>query len=313
MITMEMLRERIIATNTWKDIADVLEFNISPEALAAEVSTKSENDWIVWKAFVDGSISSNRLRDKLHRHPFPDITRLGVYSDDSLEYHVGGGLANAIQITSKADKHGHPFESASKVLDFGCGTSRILRYMVEFMPGPQYYGSEVFSENIKWGRSAFPEVTYIQHGNYPPLEIRDCAFDIIYAYSIFTHYEEKLHLQWLSELERLLKPEGLLILTVHGKKILDRCKDEQYIRRTMCIEGRDYEELCNKFNDYGYVFYRCYDPKHLERGGLNAGVFGITYISKEYIRKNWSNKFHVLEHDEGAVSNWHDYVIMKKS
>ena len=312
MINMNRLRERLVATNSWREIGEALGLNLSPEALAREVLTKPENDWIVWKAFVDGSIKSKRLRDKLHQHPFPDIHSVGVYSDDSLEYHVGGGLANAMQITSKAEKHHHPFEFASQVLDFGCGTSRILRYMIEFCPGPKYFASEVVPENIKWGQYAFSEVTYLLQGNSPPIEMQDGSFEIIYAYSIFTHFEEDLHRLWLAELHRLLQPEGLLILTVHGETILRRSKEEEDVRRAMCTEGRDYEDLLNRYYKDGYVFYDCYEHKHLAKGGIDADGYGITYISPEYIKRNWSGKFQVLEHDEGAVSNWQDYVVLKR-
>jgi len=280
MITMQMLRERVTETNAWGEIADVLEINISPDALA-----ESANDEIIFEAYAEGSIKSEKLRDKLHRHPFPDISKFGIYSDNDMIYTIGGGLKTAIEITSKAEKHKHPFESALKVLDFGCGTSRILRYLVEFLPGPQYYGSEVFQKNIEWGRSAFPEVTYLHHDNSSTIDMPDNSFDIIYAYSIFSHFEENIHRQWLSELCRLLKKSGLIILTVHGKTILDRCKYEESVIASMCIADKNYEDLYDKFINHGYVFYSCYDSQHLSKGGLNSEIFGITYISAIYIRK----------------------------
>jgi SAM-dependent methyltransferase len=131
-----------------------------------------------------------------------------------------------------------------------------------------HYASEVFLENINWGKRAFPEVIYLHQDNLPPLDIKDASFEIIYAYSIFTHFEERLHLKWLSELHRLLKPGGLLILTVHGEPILLRCKEEELVRKPMCMEGRTYEEIYHQFMKEGYVFYNCYDPKQLAEGDL---------------------------------------------
>jgi hypothetical protein len=164
MVTLKMLRERITAKNAWEDVADALELGVSPKTLPQSV-----NDDIIYRAFTEGSIKSEKLRDKLHRHPFPDIGKLGIYSDFSLEYHLAGGLTNAIQISAKAENHHHSMSSAARVLDFGCGTSRILRYLVEFLPGPQYYASEVFLENVRWGQWAFPEVTYLHQNSFPPL------------------------------------------------------------------------------------------------------------------------------------------------
>jgi SAM-dependent methyltransferase len=217
-----------------------------------------------------------------------------------------------MQISSKAKEHHHAISCAARVLDFGCGTSRILRYLVEFLPGPQYYASEVFSENVRWGQLAFPEVTYLHQSSFPPIDMDSRRFDVIYAYSIFTHLEEEFHLLWLSELYRLLKAGGLLILTVHGERVLRRCEQEYDVRQSMRFEGRDYKEIVEKFTNEGYVFYTGYDPEYLTKGGLDAERFGIAYISKNYISRNWAKWFEVLEHVEGAVSNWQDYVVLKK-
>jgi len=304
---MKMLRDRIHTANAWECIADTLDLGASPEELV-----QSASDDIIYRAFVEGSIKSKVLRDKLHRYPFPNIITLGRYSDSDLEYHVGGGLATAMDISERAERHNRPFDSASNVLDFGCGTSRILRYMVEFLPGPQYWGTEVVREAIDWAKTEFPEIRYLHHDNTPHLEFPDHMFDIIYAYSIFTHFEEEFHLRWLSELHRILEDDAMMILTVHGERILRRCRDEEDIREQMCIGSQDYEEICKKFYGYGYVFYSPYNHQWLSQGGLDSEVFGITFISKEYIRDNWSGYFQILEHDEGAISNWQDWVVMRK-
>lgn len=307
-ITEKMLRDMISAANAWDDIVDAFDLDISAKALS-ESNDKTD---VIYRAFAEGSIRSESLRSKLHNHPFPDINKLGIYSDSDLIYHLGGGLANAIQISSKAAAHKCPFNKACGVLDFGCGTSRILRYMVELLPGPDYYASEVFFENINWGKQAFPEVRYLHQDNFPPLDVKDCSFDIIYAYSIFTHFEEELHKKWLAELHRLLKPGGVLILTVHGETILGRCEKEENIRIAMSFGGQNYEDIKNRFHAHGYVFYKCYDSQQLGKGGLDADIFGISFISRKYIENNWTRKFKLREYDAGAVSNWQDYVVLQK-
>jgi len=128
----------------------------------------------------------------------------------------------------------------------------------------------------------------------------------------FTHFEEKCHQLWLAELNRVLKPKGLLILSVHGEPILNRCKDEDLVRGPMHIEKTNYEKLYRTFFEYGFFFYRCYDEKYMSEGGLDSEIFGITFISKKYIIKHWCDKFTLLEHDEGAIQNWQDWVVLRK-
>jgi len=91
-----------------------------------------------------------------------------------------------------------------------------------------------------------------------------------------------------------------------------RRSHEEDVRKAMCIKDGDDQELLERYSRDGYVFHKCYDREHLAKGGIDASLYGITYISPEYMRTNWSDQFQILEHDEGAVSNWQDYVILKR-
>ena len=46
-------------------------------------------------------------------------------------------------------------------------------------------------------------------------------FDLVYAYSTFTHWSAALQKQWTTELTRVLKPGGLLLFTTHGAYFRD--------------------------------------------------------------------------------------------
>ncbi len=307
MISLGLLRKRIEDTGAWPYVAEALKLGVSGAELA-----RSASDEVVYRAYVDGSITSLTLREKLHRHPFPDLEELGIYSDSSLEYHLGGGLGTAIAVSEKAQRYNKPFRNGMKILDFGCGTSRVLRYLVEFLPLAEYFGSEVYKKAIEWGRESFPEVTYAEQGSIPPVGFPDATFDVIYAYSIFTHFSEPVHKEWLKELCRLLKGGGIIILTVHGRKVLLRCKDEEDVRNSMCFYEKKFDDIFYKFQDHGYIFYKCYDDNKLGLNGLNADTFGISFMSHKYILDHWSDDFEILEHDEGAESGWQDYVVLKR-
>ena len=51
----------------------------------------------------------------------------------------------------------------------------------------------------------------------PPLSFESAAFDIVYSVSVFTHLDERLQDMWLDELFRILRPGGILIISVHGQ------------------------------------------------------------------------------------------------
>jgi SAM-dependent methyltransferase len=55
------------------------------------------------------------------------------------------------------------------------------------------------------------------NGVEPPLPYDDDSFDFLYSISIFTHLDEPLQQPWIRELERVVKPGGLIVITVSGE------------------------------------------------------------------------------------------------
>ena len=58
----------------------------------------------------------------------------------------------------------------------------------------------------------------------------DDFIDVIYGISIFTHLSEKLHYDWVHELFRILKPNGIMFLTTQGDNFKDKLTDAELKR-----------------------------------------------------------------------------------
>jgi SAM-dependent methyltransferase len=307
-LSIENLRNRIRTSGAESEIVRTLGLDISALNFASQAS-----DAQILAAFFEASIKLDVVRRKLHRRPFPDFKRLGIYTGDNPEYHIVGGFGSASEITARADRFGFPIDRARRVLDFGCGTSRILRYFVEFMPGPRYYGSEVFKDNIEWGRKAFPEVMYIEQGHLPPLPVQEHTFDLVYAYSIFSHFDQVPFRSWLREFARIINPGGLLIITVQGWTILKRCLSDPMMAASLSMTDVELGRISSQFEESGFAFHRCYDHSSLSAGGLDAEIFGLTYVKPDYLRTIVSPNFVVLDHEEGAIAAFQDWVVLKRN
>lgn len=306
MLSCNLLRERIRQAEAEGAAVAALQIDIEPQRFLEQASDEQ-----VVNAFSIGSLRSASLCKKLHKRAIPEVGTQNVFPN-TLGYELNSAFWSAKAYTEFADKFGKPFEQAKAVLDFGCGTSRLLRYLVDFLPGPQYYGSEVNPENIAWGRSNFPEVEYIAHDPVPPTSCEAGMFDIIYAQSIFSHYEESLHWNWLKELHRLLKKDGLLMVTKEGSHLVERSKTEPDLFKKLCLDQQDANALWDKFDKNGYAFYTRYNKAMLEQRGINSDYWGTAFISSEYINRTWTPLFEILEEQNGAVGNRQDYVIMRR-
>lgn len=112
-----------------------------------------------------------------------------------------------------------------RVLDFGCGSGRVLRRFVELSETVELWGCDIDRASVEWLQANLsPPLRVLSNGTRPPLELLSEQFDLIYAVSVFTHLTEEWS-SWLLELRRLLKPDGLLVATFHGPGVahaLDR-------------------------------------------------------------------------------------------
>lgn len=103
-----------------------------------------------------------------------------------------------------------------RVLDFGCGVGRILRHAVSEEPEAEYWGCDIDGPSVEWlQQNLSPPAQFFRTDAWPPLPQAGSSFDLIYAFSVFTHLVDEWS-AWLLELRRVLKDDGILIVTVFG-------------------------------------------------------------------------------------------------
>lgn len=306
MITYAAARRWIEERGVWDELARLQGF---PTVEAAKQAT---DEFVVWSAFGKWSVASESLRAKLHPFPIPDIDSAGRYSDSSLQYHLGSGLKDARGVATFLQQFGDVGSRKQRILDFGCGLGRLLRYMVQFAPQHDYVASEVNPRAVEWLRSVYKQVNVLQADPAPPLPLADASIDAAYAFSIFTHFSEPLHQRWLAELARVIRPGGLLIVTIHGQAILDLMAQDEQVAIIMRSWQANLPELRKGYNDSGFAFYYSYPEADAADFGVDGQQFGMAFISPDYLLRNWTRYFDLVWFDPGAVAKWQDYVILRR-
>ncbi len=149
-----------------------------------------------------------------------------------------------------------PAELAA-VLDFGCGCGRVLRHWGK-VEGPELHGSDYNPDLVAWLREGLPFVHPNVNGLAPPTGYADGQFDLVYALSVFSHLDRELQDAWIAEFRRILRPGGLLVVSVLGESMVTRLTDEErtrFERGELVVErprmsGRN---LCSAYHPRSYV------------------------------------------------------------
>jgi SAM-dependent methyltransferase len=106
--------------------------------------------------------------------------------------------------------------ASRRVLDFGCGAGRIVRHALSEHAQLECWACDIDAGSLGWlRRNLSPPLQVAAVGDWPPAPFEDASFDLIYAFSVFTHLLDSWS-AWLLELHRMLADDGILIVTVFG-------------------------------------------------------------------------------------------------
>lgn len=136
---------------------------------------------------------------------------------------------------------GFEHSSVRAVLDFGCGTGRLLAGLYASEENRDLFGCDVRAELVDWSQVNLPsQIRVAQSLPVPPLPYPSGSFDLILAISVFTHMGPAAQQLWAADLRRVLRPGGALMATFHG---------EPYVRLFM-------RERLDEFRTLGHLEQR---------------------------------------------------------
>ncbi|MGV8086934.1 MAG: methyltransferase domain-containing protein [Candidatus Woesearchaeota archaeon] len=105
------------------------------------------------------------------------------------------------------------------VLDLGCGAGRNLFFLTK--TGFTTYGMDYAPEGVKLLKSKLKSLKLksdvIQGSFYDPLPYSDSMFDAVISVQSLQHGTEKKILAAITEISRVLKPNGLIFITLAGR------------------------------------------------------------------------------------------------
>ncbi len=127
------------------------------------------------------------------------------------------GVQGFTGIRETLERHGYDIAQLGAVLDFGCGSGRVLRHWHD-QNGTRLHGSDYNPLLVDWCRENLGFAAYQVNDSKPPLDLPDGELDLVYAFSVFSHFDIEMQLAWMDELIRVVRPGGLIMFTVPGER-----------------------------------------------------------------------------------------------
>lgn len=181
--------------------------------------------------------------------------------------------------------------SVDKVLEIGCASGRVLRHYVTQRETREVWGTDINHRHIRWLFEHMPpNIKPVAVPALPQIPAEDNYFDVITAYSVFTHLDV-FETAFLAEIRRVLKPGGLAYLTAHTEPTWEKLGEEF---------AADAPGLSQRLKDFDPDFVnRIKLPlakgrtqfRRTEIGPYRARVFHST----DYIQNVWGRFFEIEE------------------
>ena len=214
------------------------------------------------------------------RYPVPpeDLRWRATGLADAESFLLSGSAAVDFLDKEALGRDRKSFRDFSSILDFGCGCGRLIRSLRPLCDQwAAIHGCDIDPAAIAWCKQNIPDASFSTVAETPPLHFQDKSIDLIYACSVFTHFDAANQFRWLAELQRIMKPGGYLLLTFRYRHNIELIADQ-------AVRDRILTDL-----DHDGIAFMATDQT---KGALPAS-YGEAYHTPDYIRKNWGSYFEV--------------------
>jgi SAM-dependent methyltransferase len=194
-----------------------------------------------------------------------------------------------VRARSEYSLHAQEELAGATVLDFGCGWGRITRFLARDIAPGALFGCDPAEDILDVCRRTRVPATLARCEYVPDRVPFDQRFDLVVAFSVFTHISEAAHEACLRAIHASLKPGGIMIATVRPPSYLAHSEEMRSLRDAL---GPDPLADAEKPR-FLFAAHRA-NPSHPQYQAIGM-TYGETVINLSYIRKRWSQTFELLD------------------
>jgi SAM-dependent methyltransferase len=231
----------------------------------------------------------------------PPHLRYRVAGTDAGDWFVESGEKSLRDLERALASVRASYEDFNDILEWGCGCGRILRHLPVPVSPRKLYGNEIDAEAIAWISAHMPWVETSLTDGKPPLPYDDGAFDLIFNHSVMSHLDVDYQDAWLAELARVLRPGGVVTLTVHGQHAFDQ------FHSGIPVESPLRQQVADTFHTRGLYY-----TKDDQWAPDFPDFYHSAFHSVGYIFDHWSKFLRVCQYIPRGALDYQDMVVLRK-
>lgn len=244
---------------------------------------------------------------------FPSSTTQEIFVGQSGER----ALKEAFDFYKLIKSRSKPSNSDTKVLDFGVGWGRIIRFFSKDIATDNLYGVDVDQSILNESKSLGVPGNLQLIDPTGRLPFDNDTFEIVYAFSVFSHLSEESAKIWLAELMRVMKPGGTLVITTMTNRFLDLCAackrktgDLNHFEQHLAVAFDDPDGAIEAYRNGRHV----YGASGGHSDTLLTANYGWAAMPLEFVQAAVKDQAgHVEFFDDPAKFEQGVFVITKKS
>jgi SAM-dependent methyltransferase len=226
------------------------------------------------------------IRQTLPRLPSPEL-QLRWNGAAGLEL-LNQGKAFYRRAREALGRHGPRGLTEAAVLDFGCGWGRLTRFFIRDLAPGNLFGCDTVPSILDVCRETGLGAELAPCDPRPERLPFERQFDLVIAFSVFTHLSQAAHEACLRAIHGSLAPGGLLLATIRSPAYLTG-----HELGAPLLDQLD-EDPAEAFRSPLYLFTPHPAEGHPQHVGGEMD-YGETVISLPYVRERWSSLFDLID------------------
>ena len=226
--------------------------------------------------------------------PLPQTENMSRIGSQESDWFLFSGFSFVKKVETLFKRFGQmPLNGKANIVDWGCGCGRLSRHILE-QRSWSLTGIDIDPVNIEWCQKNLSSKPFHLVSPDLPTKIDTQSQDILIGHSVFTHLAELDQFMWLAEINRILKPGGLALVTVMGSYSASIEKMPLSSLTTLIEKG---------FLDVGWQD----DGVDSQKPGFYRRVFHTI----DYVKTEWSKYLEVV----GVIEGFSDHqaaIVLRK-